>query len=75
MQLSALRPLGDTAITSPMNKCKQISVRVEPDVFDALARTAEAERRPLGSLIRIVLDDWRNGQMVRADRPQHEAST
>jgi hypothetical protein len=35
-----------------------IAARLERDTYAALRKEAEVQRRPLGSLIRIVLEDY-----------------
>jgi hypothetical protein len=36
----------------------QVSARVDPEVLEALAAAAKADRRPVSNLIRNVLADW-----------------
>jgi hypothetical protein len=35
-----------------------IAARLERETYDALRKEAEIQRRPLGSLVRIILEDY-----------------
>jgi predicted HicB family RNase H-like nuclease len=41
---------------------EQLNVRVEPELRAALETAAEADRRPIASLVRNVLSDWIEGR-------------
>ena len=41
--------------TQPRDK---VSARLDPDVLEVVQHVAEAERRPISSLVRNVLTDW-----------------
>lgn len=48
-------------ITKPFSQeTKQpvIAARLERETYDALRKEAEIQRRPLGSLIRVILEDF-----------------
>lgn len=48
-------------ITKPFSQeTKQpvIAARLERATYDALRKEAETQRRPLGSLVRIILEDY-----------------
>jgi hypothetical protein len=40
-----------------------------PDVAELVEHVAEAERRPLSSVVRNVLTDWARAQSVRPEQP------
>jgi len=46
----------------------KVSARIDPDVFEAVERVAEVERRPLSSVVRNVLEDWARAQSPREER-------
>ena len=48
---------------------RQLSVRIDPELLDAIEAAAREDRRPVGSLVRNILDDWRS---QRAGRPTQE---
>jgi hypothetical protein len=50
------------------NKSTFIPVRVEPELREAIKTAAEEDRRPMASLVRIILEDWVS---TRAAHDQH----
>jgi hypothetical protein len=50
---------------------KQMTVRVEPDLLDAIERAAAEDRRPVSSLVRCILADW---QAARDAQQQERAA-
>jgi hypothetical protein len=36
----------------------QVSARLDPEILEVVEQVAEAERRPVSSLVRNVLTDW-----------------
>jgi hypothetical protein len=36
----------------------QISARLDPQVLEVVQHVAEVERRPVGSLVRNIVEDW-----------------
>jgi len=45
---------------------KQLSVRVDPELLDAIEVAAREDRRPVGSLVRNILSDWQAARDSRA---------
>ena len=43
----------------------QISARVPTAVLSELERVAEIERRPVGSLVRIIISDWAQARQAQ----------
>ncbi len=40
-------------------KCSDtISLRVEPELRSAIEAAADEERRPVASMVRVILEDW-----------------
>ena len=36
----------------------QVSARLDPAVIEVIERVAEAERRPVSSVVRNIVEDW-----------------
>jgi hypothetical protein len=49
---------GRPTMEAFMKKTERISARVEPEILAALQKTAEADRRPIASLVRNIVVDW-----------------
>jgi len=47
-------------------RSEHITLRIEPELREAIASAADADRRPVGSLIRNVLADWVAGRVSNA---------
>lgn len=57
-------------ITKPFSQdSKQpvIAARLDRETYEMLKRSAEAQRRSLGSLVRIILEDYAAGQIQAPD--------
>jgi len=54
--------------TNERQRRGQISARLDPAVIEVVERGAEAERRPVSSVVRNVLEDWASER-----RTQHAA--
>jgi hypothetical protein len=57
------------------NKTRQLSVRVEPEIFETIVRTAKRDSRPIGSVVRLVLEEWSQRASGQQSPPnqQHDA--
>jgi hypothetical protein len=51
---------------------EQVVLRLDPGLRAELAKWADEDRRPMASLIRIVLEDWVEGRSQSAPR-EHAA--
>jgi len=49
----------------------QVSARLDPEILEVVEQVAEAERRPVSSLVRNVLEDWAR---ARASQQQDAAA-
>jgi hypothetical protein len=55
-----------------------VMVRVEPELREAIEHAAEQDRRPLSSMIRVILADWienRGQQAAASIRASSSASS
>jgi len=52
--------------TSQRARREQIATRVDPEIVETIERVAEAERRPVSSLVRNVLTDWARDRQPQA---------
>jgi predicted transcriptional regulator len=55
-------------------KTKHLTVRLEDELRAALDEAAEEYRRPVGSLVRLVLSDWIESQGRVAAQPERWSS-
>jgi hypothetical protein len=44
---------------------EQVSARLDPEVLEVVQHVAEAERRPISSVVRNVVEDWARGRMTQ----------
>jgi hypothetical protein len=49
---------------------RQLSVRVQVEIWETLMATAARDQRTAGEIVRRILADWHNGSA----RSQHEAA-
>jgi uncharacterized protein (DUF1778 family) len=47
---------------------QQLSIRVEPDLREAIEAAADRDQRPVSNLVRVILSDW-----LRAHAADHAA--
>lgn len=47
---------------------EQASVRLDPEIFETVQRVAEAERRSVSNLLRIVVSDWAKALAAQSER-------
>ncbi len=45
----------------------QVCVSLDRQVLERLEAIAEAERRPMSQLLRVVIDDWSSGRQPRIE--------
>lgn len=51
----------------------QVSARLDPDVMEVVQHVAEAERRSVSSVVRVVLSDWARARESQAETQERAA--
>jgi len=44
--------------SEPRHRREQVSARLDPQVLEVVEREAARERRPIGALVRNIVEDW-----------------
>ena len=46
----------------------QISARLDPEVLEVVQHVAEVERRPVGAVVRNIVEDWAKARERHTER-------
>jgi hypothetical protein len=57
--------------SEPRHRREQVSARLDPDVLEIVEREAKRDRRPIGALVRNIVEDWARER--RDSQPQEAA--